>query len=163
MSLRRLLLGRRLANREQGARQIGAFEAVPAMGLDGLASAAYGPEAALTILLPVGAAGLAVFGPIIAAIVVLLLILFASYWQRSRRIPATAAIAFAPAGHDLVSGAADGSLLVTRDDRDPIALPTSAGGIDAVGFLVDGRAVASDAYGRLRIYDPDRAAVIGDF
>jgi uncharacterized membrane protein len=87
MSLRRLLLGRRLANREQGARQIGAFEAVPAMGLDGLASAAYGPEAALTILLPVGAAGLAVFGPIIAAIVVLLLILFASYWQTIKAYP----------------------------------------------------------------------------
>jgi WD40 repeat protein len=72
------------------------------------------------------------------------------------------AVAFAPAGHDLVSGATDGSLLVTHDGREPIALPTSAGGIDAVGFLVDGRAVASDVRDRLRIYDPDRAAVIAD-
>jgi WD40 repeat protein/serine/threonine protein kinase len=72
------------------------------------------------------------------------------------------AVAFAPAGHDLVSGATDGSLLVTRDGREPIALPTSVGGIDAAGFLVDGRVVAGDARGRLRIYDPDRAAVIAD-
>ena len=72
------------------------------------------------------------------------------------------AVAFAPAGHDLVSGATDGSLLVTRDGREPIALPASTGGIDTVGFLVDGRAVASDAHGRLRIYEPDRAAVIAD-
>jgi WD40 repeat protein len=70
------------------------------------------------------------------------------------------AVAFAPAGHDLVSGAVDGSLLLTRDGRDPIALPTSSGGIDAAGFLVDGRVVSADARGRLRVYDPDRNAVI---
>jgi amino acid transporter len=87
MSLRRLLLGRRLANREQAERKIGALEGVPAMGLDGLGSAAYGPEAALTILLPLGAAGLAVFVPIIAVIVGLLAILFASYWQTIRAYP----------------------------------------------------------------------------
>ena len=29
------------------------------MGLDGLGSSAYGPEAALTVLIPLGAAGLA--------------------------------------------------------------------------------------------------------
>ncbi len=72
------------------------------------------------------------------------------------------AVAFAPAGHDLVSGATDGSLLVTRDGREPIAMPASTGGIDAVGLLADSRAVAADARGRLRICDPDRAAVIGD-
>jgi WD40 repeat protein len=70
------------------------------------------------------------------------------------------AVAFASSGHDLVSGAVDGSLLVTRDGRDPIALPTSSGGIDAAGFLVDGRVVAADARGRLRVYDPDRNSVI---
>ena len=87
MSLRWLLLGRRLANREQSERKIGALEGIPAMGLDGLGSAAYGPEAALTILLPLGAAGLTVFGPIIGAIVALLAILFASYWQTIRAYP----------------------------------------------------------------------------
>jgi WD40 repeat protein len=79
-----------------------------------------------------------------------------------RHSAAVTAVAFAPAGHDLVSGATDGSLLLTRDGREPIALPASAGGIDTVGFLVDGRAVASDARGRLRIYDAGRAAVSGD-
>ena len=53
------VLGRRLANREQDSRKIGWFEAVPAMGLDGLGSASYGPEAALAILIPLGAASLA--------------------------------------------------------------------------------------------------------
>jgi WD40 repeat protein/serine/threonine protein kinase len=72
------------------------------------------------------------------------------------------AVAFAVAGHDLVSGAVDGSLLVTRDGRDPIALPMSSGGIDAAGFLVDGRVVAADARSRLRVYDPGRNAVITD-
>jgi hypothetical protein len=45
------IIGRRLANREQHDRRIGAFEGVPAMGLDGVGSSAYGPEAALTILM----------------------------------------------------------------------------------------------------------------
>ena len=45
---------------------------------------------------------------------------------RTIRHPAAVdTVAFASAGHDLVSGATDGSLLVTRDGRDPIALPTS--------------------------------------
>lgn len=87
MSLRRLLLGRTLANREQAERKIGAFEGVPAMGLDGFASAAYGPEAALMMLIPLGAAGLSVIGPIIAAIIALLAILYASYWQTIAAYP----------------------------------------------------------------------------
>jgi len=86
-SLSRLLLGRTLANREQAGRKIGTVEGVPAMGLDGLSSAAYGPEAALTVLMPLGAAGLAYIGPIMALIVALLLVLFASYWQTIRAYP----------------------------------------------------------------------------
>ncbi len=76
-----LLLGRRLANREQDSRKIGWFEAVPAMGLDGLGSASYGPEAALTILMPLGAASLAWIGWVMAPIVALLAILYLSYRQ----------------------------------------------------------------------------------
>ena len=63
------------------------------------------------------------------------------------------AVAFAPAGRDLVSGAIDGSLLVTRDGGAQIALPTAPGGIDAAGFLPDGRVVATDAQRHLRVYD----------
>jgi hypothetical protein len=96
MSFRRLLLGRRLANREQAERTIGALEGAPPMGLDGLGSAAYGPEAALTILLPLGAAGLAAFGPILSAILALLAILFASYWQTIGHIRAAAARTSSP-------------------------------------------------------------------
>jgi WD40 repeat protein/serine/threonine protein kinase len=72
------------------------------------------------------------------------------------------AVAFARAGHDVISGATDGSLLVTRDSRDPIALPTSSGGVDAAALLPDGRAVAVDARGRLRICDPERGTVLAD-
>jgi amino acid transporter len=87
MQLQRLILGRTLANREQAERKLGAFEGVPAMGLDGLGSSAYGPEAALTVLLPLGAAGLRYIGPITVVIVVLLLLLYASYWQTTRAYP----------------------------------------------------------------------------
>jgi len=70
------------------------------------------------------------------------------------------AVAFASAGRDLVSGDVAGSLFVTRDNGALLALPispTSAGGIDAAGFLPDGRVVAADAQRRLRIYAPDGA------
>jgi WD40 repeat protein/serine/threonine protein kinase len=81
-----------------------------------------------------------------------------------RTIPHRAAVnvvAFASAGHDLVSGALDGSLLVVRDGRDPIALPASPDGINAAGFLADGRVVAT-AGKRLRVYDADHNAVLAD-
>src|SRR5689334_12857226 len=57
------------------------------MGLDGIGSSSYGPEAALAILIPLGAAGASYIGWIMAPIVVLLLILFASYWQTIRAYP----------------------------------------------------------------------------
>jgi WD40 repeat protein/serine/threonine protein kinase len=63
-------------------------------------------------------------------------------------------VAFASAGRDLVSGAIDGSLLVTRDNGAQLALPTFSSAIDAAGFLPDGRIVAADAQERLRVYDP---------
>ncbi len=82
-----VLLGARLANRDYGRRKIGAFEGLPAMGLDGLGSSAYGPEAALTILIPLGAAGSAYIEGVMAPIVALLMILFVSYWQTIRAYP----------------------------------------------------------------------------
>jgi WD40 repeat protein len=66
------------------------------------------------------------------------------------------------AGHDLVSGAIDGSLLVTRDGRDAVALPASPGGIDSAGFLPDGRVAAVDVHCHLRVIDPDRGGVLAD-
>src|SRR6185436_477597 len=81
------VLGRRLANQEFERRKINAFEGVPAMGLDGLGSSAYGPEAALTVLIPLGGASLFYVGWVMAPIVALLAILFASYWQTIRAYP----------------------------------------------------------------------------
>jgi amino acid transporter len=83
----RFLAGRPLANRESRDREIGAAEGVPALGLDGLSSTAYGPEAALTILTAAGAAGLADLGPVMLVILTLLGILFISYWQTIAAYP----------------------------------------------------------------------------
>ncbi|HEX5462703.1 MAG TPA: APC family permease [Steroidobacteraceae bacterium] len=87
ISLLRLILGRRLANEEHVERKIGAIEAVPAMGLDGLGSSSYGPEAALTVLMPLGAAGLTYVSWVMIPILLLLLILYASYRQTIRAYP----------------------------------------------------------------------------
>lgn len=65
------------------------------------------------------------------------------------------AIAFAGGGLDLVSGSADGSVIVARDGHADLALPRAAGGIDAVAILQDGRILAADARQRLRVYAPD--------
>ena len=72
------------------------------------------------------------------------------------------AVAFAPAGHDLVSGSVDGSLLLTRGDGDPIELPRSHAAIDAVAILTDGRVVAADAGNRLRVIGPDGHTLLMD-
>ena len=57
MSWKKILLGRRLATREHGEHKLSILTGVPALGLDGLASSAYGPEAALTVLAVAGTAG----------------------------------------------------------------------------------------------------------
>jgi WD40 repeat protein len=62
-------------------------------------------------------------------------------------------VAFADAGRDLVSGAIDGSVLVTRDDGTQRAFQAPAG-IDVAELLPDGRVIASDAKRHLRIYGP---------
>src|SRR3569832_1102415 len=87
MNLRALLLGRRLANKEQEERRIGAFEGIPSMGLDGLGSSAYGPEAALSVLMVLGASAPRYALGVMLPILVLLAILFASYWQTIRAYP----------------------------------------------------------------------------
>jgi hypothetical protein len=47
-----LLFGRPLATSEERAEHIGPIAGIPIFGLDALSSAAYGPEAALTLLIP---------------------------------------------------------------------------------------------------------------
>jgi amino acid transporter len=87
MSLINTILGRPLASKEAGEQRIGTASGVPTFGLDALSSAAYGPEAALTVLLPFGAAGLTFIFPITAAIVVLLGIVYISYRQTIAAYP----------------------------------------------------------------------------
>jgi amino acid transporter len=87
MSVLKLILGRRLANVEYGERKISAFEGVPAMGLDLLGSCSYGPEAAMTVLMPLGAAGLGYIGMVMPPILLLLAILYVSYRQTIRAYP----------------------------------------------------------------------------
>jgi amino acid transporter len=82
-----LLLGRRLANRDFESRKIGALEGIPAMGLDALGSSAYGPEAALAIVAPLGLAGSSDLAWVMVPIIALLLVLCAAYWQTVQAYP----------------------------------------------------------------------------
>ena len=56
-------------------------------GLDALSSAAYGPEAALTLLIPLGGPGLQYVVPISFAIIALLVIVYISYRQTISAYP----------------------------------------------------------------------------
>jgi amino acid transporter len=87
MSLADLLFGRPLPSNEDRLQRVGWAEGIPTFGLDALGSAAYGPEAALTILLPLGVAGLAYIQPLTTAIIVLLAIVYFSYRQTIAAYP----------------------------------------------------------------------------
>jgi len=76
-----LLFGRPLATSEERAEHVGPIAGIPIFGLDALSSAAYGPEAALTLLIPLGLMGVHYIVPVSAAIVILLTIVFFSYRQ----------------------------------------------------------------------------------
>ena len=75
------LMGKPLATSEERAEHIGPIAGIPVFGLDALSSAAYGPEAALTLLIPLGLAGIAYIVPISFAIIGLLAIVYFSYCQ----------------------------------------------------------------------------------
>ena len=82
-----LLFGRPLATSEERAEHIGPAAGIPIFGLDALSSAAYGPEAALTLLIPAGVLGIHYIVPITAAILALLVILYFSYSQTIEAYP----------------------------------------------------------------------------
>lgn len=87
VSLRDLLLGRRLRSSEDVDQRIGVWTGVAVLGLDALASAAYGPEAAMSVLRPLGPGGLRALLPILTAVVVILLIVYVSYRQTIHAYP----------------------------------------------------------------------------
>ena len=82
-----LLFGRPLATSDERAEQIGPSAGIPIFGLDALSSAAYGPEAALTLLIPLGFAGVHNIVPISTAIIILLVIVYFSYRQTIEAYP----------------------------------------------------------------------------
>src|SRR5208283_558691 len=115
MSLLDIVFGRSLASHEARAQRIGPSAGIPVFGLDALSSAAYGPEAALTLLIPLGAAGVAYILPISLSIIVLLGIVYFSYRQTIEAYPG-----------------GGGSYTVARENLGP-----SAGLLAAAALMID--------------------------
>jgi amino acid transporter len=87
MNILDLVVGKPLSTSDERAEEIGPAKGVPIFGLDGLSSAAYGPEAALTLLLPLGLMGVRYIVPVSAAIITLLIIVYFSYRQTIAAYP----------------------------------------------------------------------------
>ena len=87
MSIIDVVFGRPIASSEEESEQIGVAKGVPVFGLDALGSAAYGPEAALTLLIPLGVAGLAYIVPLSLVIIALLAVVYFSYRQTIEAYP----------------------------------------------------------------------------
>ena len=124
MSIWNAIVGSPLASHEEDEQRIGWITGVPMLGLDALGSAACGPEAAMTLLMPLGAAGLGYVAPISAIIIVLLTIVFFSYQQTIGAYPTgggsyTAAPRHLGAFPGLLAAAA---LLLVRGDEDIVVI-----------------------------------------
>jgi amino acid transporter len=87
MGLIDVVFGRPLASSEDAGQRITATQGIPTFGLDALSSAAYGPEAALTILLPLGLVGIRYVVPLTFAVIALLTIVYFSYRQTIAAYP----------------------------------------------------------------------------
>src|ERR1700678_3081404 len=87
MNILDVLVGKPIRTSDERAEQIGPIQGIPIFGLDALSSAAYGPEAALTLLVPLGLFGLHYILPVVAAIVMLLIIVYFSYRQTIEAYP----------------------------------------------------------------------------
>ena len=115
MSLGDLLFGKPLATLEDSEQRLGTSAGIGVFGLDALSSAAYGPEAALTLLIPLGALAVQYVVPISFSIIALLIIVYVSYRQT---------IAAYPGG--------GGSYTVARENLGP-----RAGLLAAAALIVD--------------------------
>jgi amino acid transporter len=87
MPILNAIFGRPLASGEESGEKIGTSAGIPIFGLDALSSAAYGPEACLTLLIPLGLAGVHFIFPLSMAIVILLTIVYFSYRQTIHAYP----------------------------------------------------------------------------
>src|SRR5580700_819223 len=87
MNIIDLIVGKPLRTTDERAEQIGPAAGVSIFGLDGLSSAAYGPEAALSLLIPLGLLGVRYILPVSVAIITLLIIVYFSYLQTIAAYP----------------------------------------------------------------------------
>jgi amino acid transporter len=87
MNILDAIIGKPIKTSDERAEQIGIQEGIPIFGLDALSSAAYGPEAALSLLIPLGVLGVEYIIPISAAIITLLVIVYFSYLQTIAAYP----------------------------------------------------------------------------
>src|SRR5467141_2419230 len=88
MNILDVLVGKPIKTSDERAERIGPAQGIPIFGLDALSSAAYGPEAALSLLIPLGLLGVQYIIPISAAIITLLVIVYFSYRQTIEAYPA---------------------------------------------------------------------------
>ncbi len=88
MKVSDLLFGKPLATSQAEHEHVGVAAGIPIFGLDGLTSAAYGPEQAMSLLIPLGIVGVQQhLLPIFTAILILLTILYFSYRQTIEAYP----------------------------------------------------------------------------
>jgi amino acid transporter len=87
MNILDLVVGKPIRTSDERAEQISPVQGIPIFGLDGLSSAAYGPEAALSLLIPLGLIGVRYIVPVSAAIITLLVIVYFSYRQTIAAYP----------------------------------------------------------------------------
>src|SRR5579883_2545859 len=132
MSVIDFLFGRPLRSSEESTERLGPAAGIPVFGLEALGSAAYGPEAALTLLISLGALSIIYIVPITISIVVLLGIVYLSYRQTIEAYPQGGG-SYTVAGQNL--GVFAGLLAATALMIDYVL--TAAVGISAgVGALV---------------------------
>src|SRR3954465_4173734 len=87
MKLRTVLFGQPLRSDAEAEEHIGPLQGIPVLGLDALASASYGPEAALTMLIVIGATASQQIVPGSTAIIGLLVLIYFSYRQTIAAYP----------------------------------------------------------------------------
>src|ERR1700751_2828603 len=87
MNILDVVVGKPIRTSDERPEQIGPGAGIPIFGLDALSSAAYGPEAALSLLIPLGLLGVRYIVPVSIAIVPLLFIVFVSYLQTIAAYP----------------------------------------------------------------------------
>src|SRR6202140_5729158 len=88
MNILDLIVGKPIKTSDERAEEIGPGAGISIFGLDALSSAAYGPEAALSLLIPLGLLGVHYIIPVSAAIIALLVIVYFSYRQTIAAYPA---------------------------------------------------------------------------